>query len=121
MKIKRSIPRSGCSIPCKINNPSSEILSEINCYVIDVSAEGLSVLPCDGTFPDWLNEAEHLGISLNMEEFSEIEHEIKFKVEKRWKRGTLLGLKISEIDVSNFKKWWFLIYTLFFPKKDEKK
>ncbi|KDM89958.1 hypothetical protein EA58_19635 [Photobacterium galatheae] len=108
------MPRVGCSIPCKIIFDES---SSLDGYVADVSCDGLSFSPSSGEFPDGFENKKILKAQIDMADFSDIGHTIEFEAKLRWKRGLMMGLKIESMDMPNFKKWWFLVYTLFFPKK----
>ncbi len=108
------MPRVGCSIPCEITNING---SKLNGFVADVSSSGFSFSPLDGDYPEWFPSEDEYQISINMKEFSDIEGDITFNAKVKWKRGLLVGFHMEYIDLSNFKKWWFLIYSLFFPKQ----
>lgn len=116
MDFKRSMPRVGCSISCKIILNGSEFLDG---FVADVSADGLSFTPSSGEFPEDFDWCEKYLFKIDMHNFSDIGQTIELIAEPKWKRGMIVGFKIYSIDLSNFKRWWFLIYTLFFPKKNK--
>lgn len=114
MDIKRTMPRVGCSIPCKVIYNDT---SELHGYVADVSCDGLSFSPSDGSFPDSFSKSHNYSIEIDMSGFSDIGKTIEFEAKLKWKRGMIVGFKVEYLDMVNFKKWWFLVYTLFFPKK----
>ncbi|EGR2229528.1 PilZ domain-containing protein [Vibrio parahaemolyticus] len=114
MDIKRTMPRVGCSIPCKIIFNET---SELHGYVADVSCDGLSFSPSDGEFPDSFSDSKSFSVEIDMSDFSDIGKTINFEANLKWKRGMIVGFKVEFMDMTNFKKWWFLVFTLFFPKK----
>lgn len=111
MEKNRKMPRQGCSIPCKL------IIDKllIEGYVADISANGLSFSPKDGELPDSISNQSDIKVKIDMEDFSDIGGYIEFNSLLRWKRGLLVGLEMVSVDKSNFKRWWYLIYKLFFP------
>lgn len=112
MEKQRKMPRQGCSIPCSIFADDQEI----EAYVADVSASGLSLSPKSGDIPEAIAAAETLKVRIDMEDFSDMGGVIEFEGVLRWRRGLLVGLEMVSVDKPNFKKWWYLIYKLFFPQ-----
>ena len=113
MAKKRKLPRVGCSVPCELHLSKNTIISG---YVTDVSASGFGFVPDNGEIPVDIELGETFVFIINMMEFSDIGKNITFEASSQWIRGLMVGFKIESIDKPNFKRWWYLIYTLFFPK-----